>query len=253
MAETVKLVLLRHGESEWNKQNKFTGWTDVGLSARGKKEAVKAGKKLSRAGFSFDVVFESFLKRTHQTTDLVLKEMRINPRREKTWRLNERHYGALQGLNKAETAVKYGEAQVKLWRRSYSVRPPALQASDPRNPAKDPLYAGVPKKFLPLTESLADTVKRVLPFWREKVVPLLKKKKKILISASGNSIRAIVKYLDKLSEKEVVELNIPTGIPLVYEFDSRLKPIKKYYLASQKELRKALARVAAQGKARKRG
>ncbi|MFH2021295.1 MAG: 2,3-diphosphoglycerate-dependent phosphoglycerate mutase [archaeon] len=237
----IKLVLLRHGESIWNKQNKFTGWTDVGLSKKGVEEAKKAGKILRQKGFIFDIAFTSVLKRATKTLDIVLKEMHQKVPVSYTWRLNERHYGALQGLNKAQTARKYGEDQVHIWRRSYSVRPPALSKRDIRSPAKDAKYKGVTR--LPLTECLKDTYKRVMPYWKKEIVPLLKKKKRIIISAHGNSLRSLVKYLDKISDKDISNLNIPTGIPLVYEFDNNLKVAKHYYLGNKKELAAAVKKV----------
>jgi 2,3-bisphosphoglycerate-dependent phosphoglycerate mutase len=247
----IKLVLIRHGESTWNKVNKFTGWTDVPLSEKGRKEAKKAGKILGKKGYKFDIAFDSFLKRSHQTRKIVLKEMGLEKIPvKKSWRLNERHYGALQGLNKAETARKYGEKQVYIWRRSYSIRPPALAEDDPRYPGKDPKYKGLPKKDLPLTECLKDTVKRVLPYWKKEIVPELKKEKKVVIFAHGNSLRALVKYLDKIPDKDIPHLNIPTGIPLVYELDKDLKPIKHYYLGDPEEIKKAIGAVEKQGKAK---
>ena len=247
----IKLVLLRHGESTWNKENRFTGWTDVPLSKKGKEEAKKAGKVLKEEGYEFDIVFDSVLIRSHQTREIVLKEMNLKIPIKKSWRLNERHYGALQGLNKAETAEKYGEEQVKLWRRSYDVRPPALRKTDPMYPGRDPKYKDLSKKDLPLTECLKDTVKRVLPYWNETIVPELKKGKKVIIFAHGNSLRALVKYLNNVSDEEIAELNIPTGIPLVYELDDNLKPIKHYYLGSPEEIQKAMEAVKSQGKAKK--
>ncbi|MFA5931668.1 MAG: 2,3-diphosphoglycerate-dependent phosphoglycerate mutase [archaeon] len=245
-----KIVLVRHGESTWNKENKFTGWVDVPLSEKGTQEAKEAGKKLKKEGFVFDIVFTSVLKRANQTMDLILKELNQKPEIKKSWRLNERHYGALQGLNKSETAAKYGEEQVKIWRRSYDIRPPELKSTDQMFPGNDSLYKNVSKSDLPLAECLKDTVARVLPYWNSEIVPMIKSNKKILITAHGNSIRAIVKYLDNVSEKEIIELNIPTGIPLVYELDKNLKPIKHYYLASEEEVASALDKVKNQGKAK---
>ncbi len=232
----IKLVLLRHGESVWNRQNRFTGWTDVGLTKKGVAEAEGAGKILKQKGYAFDVAFTSVLKKATKTLQIVLDEVSLKIPVHKSWRLNERHYGALQGLNKAETAKKFGERQVLLWRRSYSVRPPALKKTDERYPGRDPLYRGLPKKYLPLTESLRDTFKRVLPYWEKAVVPEIKKGSKVIIVAHGNSLRALVKYLDKISDKKIVGLNIPTGAPLVYELNEKLKPIRHYYLGNQKEL-----------------
>jgi 2,3-bisphosphoglycerate-dependent phosphoglycerate mutase len=244
-----KIVLLRHGESTWNKQNKFTGWTDVGLSKKGILEAQQAGKTLQQKKYQFDLIFCSVLKRAKQTLNFALKEMKIKKIPiEYSWRLNERHYGALQGLNKAQMAAKYGEKQVYIWRRSYTIRPPALKKSDPRHPLHDPLYKNVPKKYLPSCECLKDTVKRFVPYWLSDIAPAIKSHKKILIAAHGNSLRALVKYLDKVSDKEIPLLNIPTGIPLVYELDKNLKPRRHYYLASKKDLEKAITNVAAQGK-----
>ncbi|MBS3095999.1 2,3-diphosphoglycerate-dependent phosphoglycerate mutase [Candidatus Woesearchaeota archaeon] len=247
----IKLVLLRHGQSTWNKENRFTGWTDVPLTKQGVEEAKKAGKFLNESRYNFDIVFTSVLKRATDTTDIVLKEMKIKPKIEKSWRLNERHYGTLQGLNKAEMAAKYGDEQVLKWRRSYDIKPPALDKSDKRWPGNDPLYRDLDKKLLPLAESLKDTVKRVAPYWKKEMLPLVKSGKKVLVSASGNSLRALVKIIDNISDNEIVEFNIPTGIPLVYELDDNLKPIKHYFLGDPKEIEKKIAEVAAQGKARK--
>ena len=247
----IKLVLLRHGQSTWNKENRFTGWTDVPLTKQGVEDAKKAGKFLNESRYNFDIVFTSVLKRATDTTDIVLKEMKIKPKIEKSWRLNERHYGTLQGLNKAEMAAKYGDEQVLKWRRSYDIKPPALDKSDKRWPGNDPLYRDLDKKLLPLAESLKDTVKRVAPYWKKEMLPLVKSGKKVLVSASGNSLRALVKIIDNISDNEIVEFNIPTGIPLVYELDDNLKPIKHYFLGDPKEIEKKIAEVAAQGKARK--
>ncbi len=248
----IKLVLQRHGESVWNKQNRFTGWTDVPLSSKGKEEAKKAGIILRKKGYKFDIVYTSVLKRAIDTLNITLKVMHHKKIPvEYSWRLNERHYGALQGLNKSEMAEKYGEQQVHIWRRSYDIRPPALKKSDKRHPIHDKLYKDVPRKYLPSTECLKDTVIRVVPYWKNVISPTLKSGKKVFISAHGNSLRALVKYLDKIPDKEIPELNIPTGIPLVYELDRNLKPIRHYYLASKKELKEALERVKAQGKAKK--
>ncbi|PWH16162.1 MAG: 2,3-diphosphoglycerate-dependent phosphoglycerate mutase [Anaerolineae bacterium] len=253
MSETpaYKLVLVRHGQSVWNLENRFTGWTDVGLTEQGVQEAINAGKMLRDQGYQFDIAFTSVLKRAIKTLWIILEEMNlewlpvIN-----AWQLNERHYGALQGLNKAEMAVKYGEAQVKLWRRSYDVPPPALDWDDPRHPRFDPRYASLSREQLPSCESLKDTVHRMLPYWFSDIAPTIKSGKRVLISAHGNSLRALVKYLDNISDEEIVELNIPTGIPLVYELDEDLKPITHYYLADEETVRKAAEAVAAQGKAK---
>ena len=244
-----KLILLRHGESTWNLQNRFTGWTDVDLSERGVIEANHSGQLMKQAGYDFDLAFTSVLKRAIRTLWIVLDELDLMwiPTLI-SWRLNERHYGALQGLNKAETAKKFGEEQVQLWRRSYSVQPPALQKSDERYPGKDPRYRSLSNDELPLTESLADTVKRFLPYWHDSITPVIKEDKKVIIVAHGNSLRALVKYLDNISEDEIPNLNIPTGIPLVYELDDELKPIKHYYLGNPEDLKKSVERVANQGK-----
>ena len=247
----IKLVLLRHGQSTWNKENRFTGWTDVPLTKQGIKEAKKAAKVLKEDGFKFDVVFTSVLKRAVDTTDIVVKKMKIKAPVHKSWRLNERHYGALQGLNKAEMAAKYGEEQVLKWRRSYDIRPTALDKNDKRWPGNDPLYKNAAKKDLPLTESLKDTVKRVIPYWQKEILPALKKRKKMLVSASGNSLRALVKFIDRVPDDKIVSFNIPTGIPLVYELDDKLKPIRHYFLGNPKEIKKAIEEVEAQGKAKK--
>lgn len=244
-----KVVLLRHGESTWNKENRFTGWTDVDLSEKGLDEAKKAGQVLKNEGYKFDIAYTSVLKRAIRTLWITLDEldlMWIPVIR--NWRLNERHYGALQGLNKAETAVKFGEEQVKIWRRSYDTPPPALEKNDVRFPGKDPRYADLTENELPLTECLKDTVARFVPYWEGTIAPMVKSGKKVLITAHGNSLRALVKYLDQVSEKEIIELNIPTGIPLVYELNEELKPIKHYYLGDQEEIKKAAAAVEAQGK-----
>ena len=247
----IKLVLLRHGESVWNKENRFTGWTDVPLTELGIEEAKKAGRVLKDNGFKFDVVFTSVLKRAADTTRLVLGEMKLKIPVRNSWRLNERHYGALQGMNKAEMAAKYGEGQVLKWRRSYDIRPPALEKSDKRWPKHDQKYKGLDEKEIPLTESLKDTVKRVTPYWNEKIVPALEQGKGVLVSASGNSLRALVKYIDDVPDNEIVDFNIPTGIPLVYELDGNLKPIKHYFLGDSKEIEAKIQAVAAQGKAKK--
>lgn len=244
-----KIVLLRHGESIWNKENRFTGWTDVDLSEKGKEEALQAGKVLKAEGYSFDIAYTSVLKRAIRTLWIVLDVMDLMwiPVI-RNWRLNERHYGALQGLNKAETAKQYGEEQVKIWRRSYDIQPPALKKSDPRYPGHDPRYKDLSESELPLTECLKDTVARFVPYWENTISPMVKSGKRVLVTAHGNSLRALVKYLDNISDDEIVELNIPTGIPLVYELDENLKPIKHYYLGNPEEVEKAAAAVAAQGK-----
>lgn len=246
----MKVVLLRHGESQWNLENRFTGWTDVGLTERGVREAHEAAKLLQQEGYTFDIAFTSVLKRAIKTLWIVMEDMDsmwIPVYR--SWRLNERHYGALQGLNKAETAKKHGEEQVLIWRRSYDVPPPALDPSDPRFPGHDPRYKNVPDDELPRTESLKDTVKRFLPYWHETIAPAIKQGKKVIISAHGNSLRALVKYLDNISEAEITKLNIPTGIPLIYELDDELKPITHYYLGDPEAVKKAAEAVANQGKA----
>ena len=246
-----RTVLLRHGESEWNKENRFTGWTDVPLSAKGLLEAQSAGKVLKEKGFVFDKAYTSVLKRAIKTLWCVLEEMDLMwiPV-ENSWKLNERHYGGLQGLNKSETAAKYGDEQVKIWRRSYGTRPPLLEKTDERYPGKDPRYAGLAKDELPAGECLADTVARVVPYWEEKIAPDIRAGKKLVIAAHGNSLRALVKYLDEISEKEILELNIPTGIPLVYELNEELKPIRHYYLGDEDAIAAAQAAVANQGKSR---
>jgi 2,3-bisphosphoglycerate-dependent phosphoglycerate mutase len=242
-----KVVLLRHGESTWNQENRFTGWTDVDLSARGLQEAQEAGRLLREGGYTFDVAYTSVLKRAIRTLWIaldILDQMWLPVA--KSWRLNERHYGALQGLNKAETAAKHGEAQVKIWRRSYDIPPPALETGDPRHPSRDPRYAGLAESDLPLTESLKDTVARFLPYWHDTIAPSIRARRRVLIAAHGNSLRALVKYLDNVSEAEIVELNIPTGIPLVYELDDDLRPLGHYYLGDPLAAAAAAARVAAQ-------
>ncbi|MBP9771082.1 2,3-diphosphoglycerate-dependent phosphoglycerate mutase [Candidatus Gracilibacteria bacterium] len=242
-----KIVLLRHGESTWNKENRFTGWTDVELSEKGVSEAHEAGKLLKEDGYNFELVFTSVLKRAIGTMEIVLDEMGLqNLPVVKSWRLNERHYGALQGLNKAETAEKYGEEQVKLWRRSYDTQPPALTKDDERYPGNDPMYKDLNEKELPLTECLKDTVERFLPYWEEEIAPEVKNGKNVLVVAHGNSLRALVKYLDNVSDEEITGLNIPTGIPLVYELDENLKPIRHYYLGDEKKIAAAAEAVANQ-------
>ncbi|HZR68164.1 MAG TPA: 2,3-diphosphoglycerate-dependent phosphoglycerate mutase [Burkholderiales bacterium] len=245
-----KIVLLRHGESTWNRENRFTGWTDVDLSEVGREEARRAGRQLRDEGFEFDVAYTSVLKRAVRTLWIALDELDLVwiPVH-KSWRLNERHYGMLQGLNKAETAAKYGEKKVLEWRRSYDIPPPALEPSDPRHPRNDRRYRALRESELPLTESLKDTVARFLPYWNETIAPAVKGGQRVLIAAHGNSLRALVKYLDQMDEKAVIELNIPTGRPLVYELDSGLKPLRHYYLGDPAELEAAMQAVASQGKA----
>jgi 2,3-bisphosphoglycerate-dependent phosphoglycerate mutase len=245
----IKVVLLRHGESTWNKENRFTGWTDVDLSDKGRVEADEAGAVLKAGGYTFDVAYTSVLKRAIRTLWIALDQldlMWIPVHR--SWRLNERHYGGLQGLNKAETAAKYGEAQVKIWRRSYDVPPPVLTPDDERYPGHDPRYKALTAAELPLTECLKDTVARFLPLWHDAIAPAIRSGQKVLIAAHGNSLRALVKYLDNVSEAEIVELNIPTGMPLVYELDDNLKPLNRYYLGDPEKVKAAMAAVAAQGK-----
>ena len=245
-----KLVLIRHGESTWNLENRFTGWTDVDLTPTGIEQARQAGRLLKAEGYEFDLTCTSVLKRAIRTLHLALDEMdRLWLPTVKHWRLNERHYGALQGLNKAETAQKHGDAQVLVWRRSYDTPPPALEPTDPRSERGDPRYARLQPGEVPLTECLKDTVARVLPFWNESMAPAILAGKRIVVSAHGNSIRALVKYLDNISETDIVELNIPNGIPLVYELDAGLKPIRSYYLGDAAAAAKAAAAVASQGKA----
>ncbi len=245
----MKLVLLRHGESLWNKENKFTGWTDVDLSDKGINEAKEAGKTLREKGYVFDVAFTSVLKRAIRTLWLVLDEMDLMwiPVY-RSWRLNERHYGALQGLNKAEMSAKVGEEQVHIWRRSYDVRPPALDKTDKRYPGHDPRYRDLNENEIPVAESLKDTVIRFMPYWHEVLAPALKAGKHVIVSAHGNGLRAAVKYLDNISDSDIVKLNIPTGIPLVYELDEELKPVKHYYLADTEKVEKAINKVVAEGK-----
>jgi 2,3-bisphosphoglycerate-dependent phosphoglycerate mutase len=246
-----KLVLVRHGQSTWNLENRFTGWTDVGLTDLGVQEAHEAGKLLVEGGYVFDVAYTSVLRRAIQTLWIVLQEMNLEwiPVTN-AWQLNERHYGALQGLNKAETAQKFGEAQVKIWRRSYDVPPPVLELDDERHPRFDPRYASLTPEQLPATESLKITLERVLPYWHSTLSPMIKSGKRVIIGAHGNSIRALVKYLDNISEADITELNIPTGLPLVYELDDDLKPIKSYYLGDPEEAAKKAAAVANQAKAK---
>ena len=246
------LVLVRHGESEWNKLNLFTGWTDVDLSEKGHQEAINGGKLLKAEGFHFDIAFTSYLKRAIHTLNHILDEVDENwiPV-VKAWQLNERHYGALQGLNKAETAEKYGDAQVKIWRRSFDVCPPELEETDERYPGNQKMYANVEKDLLPKTESLKITIDRVVPFWNDVIAPEIKAGKNVIIAAHGNSLRALVKYLDNISDEDIINLNIPTGVPLVYELDDDLKPISHRYLGDQAAIEAAMAAVANQGKAKK--
>jgi len=250
-APTYTLVLLRHGESDWNRENRFTGWTDVDLSAAGVAEARRAGELLKAEGLRFDLAYTSVLKRAIRTLWLALDVMDLMwiPV-EKTWRLNERHYGALQGLNKAETAAKFGDAQVLSWRRSYDTPPPPLAPGDPRHAASDPRYASLPPAEVPLTECLKDTVARVLPYWDSTIAPSIRAGRRILIAAHGNSLRALVKYLDQMGDAEIVGLNIPTGVPLVYELDASLKPLRHRYLGDAAEVAQRIAAVSAQGKAK---
>ena len=243
-----KVVLLRHGESEWNKENRFTGWKDVGLSAKGVEEAHEAARLFQQGSYGFDVAFTSVLKRAIKTLWIVLEDMDLMwlPQHE-SWKLNERHYGALQGLNKAETAAKFGEGQVKIWRRSYDTPPPPLTPDDERFPGKDPRYSHLSRQELPLTECLKDTVARVVPFWEQQIVPQIKAGKRVIVAAHGNSLRALVKHLDQVSDADIVDMNIPTGMPLVYELDERLKPIRSFYLGDADKVAAAQAAVAAQG------
>jgi 2,3-bisphosphoglycerate-dependent phosphoglycerate mutase len=230
-----KVVLVRHGESIWNKENIFTGWSDVDLSEKGNEESIKAGEQLKKYGFTFDLAYVSVLKRAIKTLWNIINVMDLTWISViKSWKLNERHYGALQGLNKIETAVKYGEEQVRIWRRSYATSPMALDKSDDRYPGKDVRYAGLSEIELPLTECLKDTVARVVPYWKNEIIPQIKTGKKIIVVAHGNSLRALVKYVDNISDKDIINLNIPTAMPLVYEFDEDLKPIKNYYLGGIK-------------------
>ncbi len=247
----IKLVLLRHGESQWNLENRFTGWTDVDLTPKGVAEAHEAARLLREGGYSFDVVFTSVLKRAIRTQSIVMETLDLLwVPVVRNWRLNERHYGALQGLNKGETTAKFGEEQVKIWRRSYATPPPPLTADDPRYPGRDPRYAALAEADLPLTESLKDTVARFLPYWHDTIAPEIKAARRVLIGAHGNSLRALVKYLDDVPESEIVELNIPTGIPLVYELDDALRPSKHYYLGDPEAVRRAAEAVAGQAKAK---
>jgi 2,3-bisphosphoglycerate-dependent phosphoglycerate mutase len=243
-----KLVLLRHGESTWNRENRFTGWTDVDLSPKGVDEARVGGRLLVAGGYRFDLCFTSLLKRAIRTLWIALDQLdQMWLPEEKSWRLNERHYGALQGLNKAETAAKFGEQQVLIWRRSYDVPPPPLDPDDPRYEGRDPRYAGIE---VPRTECLKDTVARVIPYWNSAIAPAVRAGRRVLIAAHGNSLRALIKHLDELSDAEIVPLNVPTGVPLVYELDEHLKPIRHYYLGDPAEIEKRIAAVSAQGKAK---
>jgi len=251
MEPVYKLVLLRHGQSTWNLENRFTGWTDVGLTNQGENEAHQSGQLLKDSGFTFDLAYTSVLKRAIKTLWIAMEEMDlewlpvIN-----AWQLNERHYGALQGLNKAEMAVKFGEAQVKIWRRSYDIQPPALEMDDSRHPRFDRRYASLTESELPRTECLKDTVNRMLPYWHTTIAPMVRTGRRVIICAHGNSIRALVKYLDNIPDNEIVELNIPTGVPLIYELDNDLRPLKNYYLGDPEAIRKAADAVANQGKAK---
>jgi len=245
----LRLVLLRHGESAWNRENRFTGWTDVDLTEKGRAEAREAGRLMSAEKFEFDLAYTSVLKRAIRTLWITLDEMDLMwiPVF-RSWRLNERHYGALQGLNKAETAAQHGEDQVKIWRRSYDIPPPALTPDDPRHPSRDRRYSELPPSEMPLTESLKDTVARFLPYWHETIAPQIRSGRKVLITAHGNSLRALVKYLDNVPDEEIVELNIPTGIPLVYLLNDDLQPLQKFYLGDPEAVKAAAAAVANQGK-----
>jgi 2,3-bisphosphoglycerate-dependent phosphoglycerate mutase len=247
-----KLVLMRHGESQWNLENRFTGWTDVDLTDLGRDQARKAGQMLKDQGYEFDIAFTSVLKRAIRTLWIALDAMdAMYLPVHNNWRLNERHYGALQGLNKAETAAQYGDAQVLIWRRAYAIAPNPLALDDPRHPKFDPRYARLTAQQLPATECLKDTVERVLPFWEETIAPAIRAGRRVMISAHGNSLRALIKHLDHVSEEDIVHLNIPTGQPLVYELDKDLRPIRHYYLGDPAEIAAAMAAVEAQGKAKK--
>ena len=244
-----KLVLLRHGESIWNLENRFTGWTDVDLTDKGREEAREAARLLKEGGFDFDVVYSSVLKRAIRTMWIVLDNMdRMWLPVQESWRLNERHYGSLQGLDKTEMVEKFGEEQVKIWRRSYATPPPALSVDDERHPSRDRRYAGMKPEEIPVSEALKDTVARFLPFWHEQIAPSIRAGQRVLIVAHGNSIRALIKYLDNISDEDIVGLNIPTGIPLVYELDQEMKPIKNYYLGDQEAARAKAEAVAKQAK-----
>lgn len=244
-----KIVLLRHGQSLWNLENRFTGWTDVPLTADGEEEAREAGRLMKAAGLKFSRAFTSYLRRAVKTLNLALEEMNLEHiPEEKTWRLNEKHYGALQGLNKSETAARYGEEQVRLWRRSYNVPAPALEPGDPRSPFTDPRYRDVPRQYLPLTESLQDTVRRTLPYWQEMIFPCLMREEHLLVAAHGNSLRGIVKTLKNISDEEISRLNLPTGAPYVFEFDDGLNLTRDYFLGDPEEIRRKMQAVEAQGK-----
>jgi 2,3-bisphosphoglycerate-dependent phosphoglycerate mutase len=245
-----KIVLIRHGESVWNKENRFAGWVDVDLTDKGVEEAHNAGKKLLSNGFVFDLAYTSMLKRANKTLDIVLSEMGLNIPIKKSWRLNERHYGSLQGLNKSEMASKYGEDQVKLWRRGYDTPIPPLTKDSPMYPGNDPLYKDLKEDEIPLSENLKMVVERVIPYWEGEIVPNIKSGKHIIVSASGNSLRALIKYIENLSPDEIVEFTMPTAIPYVYELDDNLKVVKKYFLASEEELKIAIDTVKNQGKAK---
>ena len=246
-----RLVLLRHGESQWNKENRFTGWKDVDLTDKGLDEARKAGELLRREGFDFDFTFTSVLRRAIKTLNVALEEMdRLWLPVEKDWRLNERHYGALQGLNKAEMAQKFGEQQVLAWRRSYDIPPPALEPGDERDASRDPRYAGLARGQVPMTECLKDTVARVVPYWNERIAPRVSRGERVLVAAHGNSLRALIKYFDDMSEADIVNENVPTGIPLVYELDDQLRAQRRYYLGDAAAVAAAMHSVASQGKAR---
>jgi len=246
-----KLVLLRHGESEWNRENRFTGWTDVDLTDAGRREAQAAGELLRQEGYSFDIAYTSVLKRAIRTLWITLDAMDLMYLPVvHSWRLNERHYGALQGLNKAETAARFGEQQVLVWRRAYAVAPDPLDRGDPRWPGNDPRYKHLKPEEIPATECLKDTVARVIPFWNDSIAPAISRGRRVLVAAHGNSLRALIKFLDRVSDEAIVELNVPTARPLVYELDDHLKPLRNYYLGDQEEIARAMAAVAAQGKAK---
>jgi len=249
MEKKFTLVLLRHGQSTWNLENRFTGWTDVGLTVQGENEALNSAQLLMENGYTFDIAYTSVLKRAIKTLWIVMEAMDLEwlPVY-RAWELNERHYGALQGLNKGEMAVKFGEEQVKIWRRSYDIPPPELDMNDERHPRFDRRYSDVSPETLPKCESLKDTVDRMLPYWHQTIAPIVKSGQRVLISAHGNSLRALVKYLDNISETDIVELNIPTGVPLIYELDENLKPIRSFYLGDPEEIKKAAQAVAMQGK-----